>query len=418
MKKVSKKENESLSIKDLDTIKFNSGIEVVSSAHSKIPKYGKDDYDSKSVAKRLDWLESTTQKELPHLGGEPTDSTKWKGNIENLVGTVQVPVGIAGPIKISGKHAEGDFLVPFATTEGAVVRTYGFGMRLISKSGGVHVHSEDNGVHITPVFFCKNIKDCLSLKSWIQSNEEDVKKWANSTTNHGKLLELKYFVRERRLLVQFIFHTGDAMGLNMVNVAAHKACTEIAKRTNKTFHCRSNYSADKKPSAHSANESFGKSVFAEAVISRKVLNSYARLEPEDIIRVWNTGMMSCSKAQMIGMNSQAANAVAAIFLATGQDIAELPTSSLANIACELDENKDLYVGLHLPSLLVGTVGGGTGVGSQKECLEIMDCYGSGKAMKLSEIIASTVLCGEIATFCGVANDTFVSTHDKMGRNRM
>ncbi len=380
----------------------------------KIPKFGNADYCFENVKKRKQWLEDKTGIPLTHLGGVPVSTESWKGNVENLVGIAQIPIGVVGPLKIKGKHALGSYYVPFATTEGAIVTAYNLGAQVAYDVGGVNVKAWDNGVHISPVFFVENMDDSNLLQTWIELNFFKIKQEAEKTTRFGTLQTIKYHYFDRRLVTQFIFNTADAQGMNMVNIACEQACKYISECTGYQYFVRSNYSSDKKISSHAILSTIGKSVFAEMVIPKLFLRRL-RTTPIDIEKVWRTGYLACTKANMIGINAQAANAIAAIFLACGQDIAELSTSCITHDGCEILGNGDLYFSISISSLSIGTVGGGTRLGTQKECLEMMDCYGQGQVLKLAEIIGACVLCGEISTLASIANNTFVRGHQRLGR---
>jgi hydroxymethylglutaryl-CoA reductase (NADPH) len=382
----------------------------------KFPKFGQKDYLKENVSKRLEWLQDKLNIKFEHLGKYSVNPETYKGNIENLIGSLQVPVGITGPILINGEYAKGFFYVPFATTEGAIVTTYNIGMRILSQSGGVRTTVIDNGLHISPAFKVSGLIEAKFLKKWIEDNFSLIKKEAESTTNFGKLISINYHIMDRMLVVQFNYNTGDAQGMNMINVATEKACKYIANKTGTPFHIRSNFSSVKKYSAHNIVHNFGKTVLAETIIPRDILKKI-NSTPEDILNVFRAGFLASSKMGTSGVNCQATNAISAIFLACGQDIADISTSHVAHANCELTDNKDLFLSIFIPSLLIGTVGGGTGKGTQKECLEILGCSGSNKVLKFAEIIGATCLAGEIATAAAIGNGNFVEAHASLGRNR-
>lgn len=383
----------------------------------RIPRFPhKQDYCPHNVKKRLEWLEASLQHTLPYMGGTPVPSEHFQGNIENLIGVTQIPIGIAGPLLVNGQHASGEFFVPLATTEGVLVTAYSIGMRIVGSAGGVTTRAYDHGVHITPCFFTENLANAESLKQCVENDFQTIKSVAESTTRHGKLLSLRCHFFDRMLGITFYYDTGDAMGLNMINVATEEACKFIARKYGYRFFIRSNFSADKKISIHSLASQFGKSVFVEAIIPRSTLLKL-KITPEMLYQMWKVSTTSSLRAETIGSTTQAANAIAAMFLACGQDLAELNISTIVYDGCDINENGDLYFSVMIPSLVIGTVGGGTGVGTNKECLEILGCYGTGKVLKLAEIIGATVLCGEIITLGSVVNHSFVSGHQKMGRNK-
>ena len=381
----------------------------------KVPKFGELDYTVESVTKRRAWLEEKTQTKLGHISGIPVPTEKWKGNIENLIGTVQVPIGIAGPLRVNGEHANGDFYVPMATTEGAILTTYTIGMRLVTNSGGANVAVEDNLSHISPMFYVEDLRDGKNFIKWLNEHFEKIKQTAESTTKHGKLISIKPAYYDRMVVVQFNFFTGDAQGMNMINVATEQACFMISEETGRLFHVRSNYSAVKKMSVHNMMPTFGKSVRAEAKILKSELRKL-KVSAKDIAETWHTGLSINQKSSILGPNCQAANCISAVFLACGQDIADISSSHVA-YSNFVAVQEDLYAEVYIPSLVIGTVGGGTGKGAQKECLEIMGCSGSNKVLKFAEIIGAAALAGEVTTICAITTGTFVKAHASLGRNR-
>ncbi|MCX5727038.1 MAG: hydroxymethylglutaryl-CoA reductase [Candidatus Saganbacteria bacterium] len=377
----------------------------------RISEYSKDE-----INKRIQNLEQKIGFKLKHIPNFIEPTKNYCGNVEKLIGTVQIPVGITGPIKINGEHAQGDFYVPFATLEGAIVTTYNAGMHVLTKSGGVTTKVLGEDVHISPLFLVNNLRDAEAFIEWIDKNLSAIKKEAEITTKHGKLKKISPFIMGRRVVLKFSYDSADAQGLNMVNVATEKACQFISERTHKKYFIRSNYSSIKKFSTHNIALGYGKAVFAEAVIPEKNLR-LLRVTPQEMFQQFISCYYVSSHAGMIGINAQITNGLTAIFLACGQDPADISTAHVGYGMCEITEEGDLYVCNYLPNLLIGTVGGGTGLAAQRECLEIMDCYGNGKVKKLAEIIAATTLAGEVATTAAIANGTFVQAHANFGRNK-
>jgi hydroxymethylglutaryl-CoA reductase (NADPH) len=384
--------------------------------NDKIPRFGEHDYEKQNVQSRLEWLEEKTSTSLKHIGHHSVETESWKGNVENLIGVAQIPIGITGPIKVEGIHAKGSFYVPMATTEGAILTVYNTGMKLVSESGGAKTYVEDNGLHVTSVFHTKSIKGALYLKQWVESNFENIKEVSESTTSHGKLLKIISNIFDGRLFLMFHYFTGDAQGMNMINVATEAACKYIFACTSFDFYVRTNYSGVKKFSPHNQIANFGKSVTAECTISKKTLRKL-RVTPHDMVEVSKIGYLGQTKAGISGVNCQIANSITAIYLACGQDMADISTSHNGYVNFELTESEDLYISVYLPSLLVGTVGGGTNKGTQKEALDIMGCSGSGKVLKFAEIIGAATLAGELVTCAAIATGSFVKGHAMLGRNK-
>tara|TARA_Y100000588_G_scaffold89643_2_gene96200 strand:- start:2434 stop:3051 length:618 start_codon:yes stop_codon:yes gene_type:complete len=205
----------------------------------------------------------------------------------------------------------------------------------------------------------------------------------------------------------------------MVGRATFAACGWILDNYEgiKNFYLESNFATDKKASQINIMRTRGKRVTAEATIKREHLLQVMRVDPKQIDyhgRVAGVGSF-LSGVNNTGLHSP--NGITAMFIATGQDVANVSESSAAMMYSELTDEGDLYVSITIPSLIVATYGGGTGIGTQRECLELIDCYGKGKVHKLAEIVASVVLAGEISLASAISSSDWVSSHEQYGRNR-
>lgn len=373
-------------------------------------------YDSESVRKKADILTRQLEVPLKHIKGCTYDTEYFKGNIENPIGIVQIPLGITGPINIQGKHAIGDFWVPMATTEGALLLTYDLGMRLLQMSGPVKVEVVSKCIHITPMFPVKTDEDSRVGK-FVNENYENIKKVTEGDSRHTKLLRIEQHKVGTNFLLKFVYDTSDAHGLNMINHATFNACKYIEAKTEANFYHRSHFSGVKHHSLLNEEKGYGRVVKASATVSEKALGmlKVTAQQMED----FGSRCIECGHAAGIAsVNVHAANAVAAIFLACGQDVADLTSSAVCSSRCvAVNNGKDLCVDVVLRNLLVGTVGGGTGLGTQAECLKIMGCFGPGKSDKFAEIIAATALAGEFTTAAAVINRSYVDIHNKYGRNK-
>jgi len=393
-----------------------SYIKNTLSGENVIPHDRNKDYNSDYVKKRREWLENKTGVNLPHLSSYSIKEEDFRGNIENFIGVCQVPVGIAGPLKINGEEAKGNYYVPLATTEGALVLTYHRGMRVLTRSGGADVRVLDEEIHIAPAFYVDDLKDAERFVKWLKTNFKKIKKVAESTTSHGKLMKIDPIILGRRVIAKFSYNTADAQGLNMVNKACLKACEFIEAETRKEYMLRSNYSAIKKASNNIFHLGQGKAVFADITIPRDTMRLFG-VTPGETARYFNSTLLSTTQAGTLGGNAHIANGIAALFIACGQDVADVSVSHVGISMCEKTPDDSLYVSVYIPNVFIGTVGGGTGLGTQKECLEILGCYGSGKAKKFAEIVGATVLAGEIAVLAALTGRTYVKAHEKYGRNR-
>ncbi|MBL7132442.1 MAG: hydroxymethylglutaryl-CoA reductase [Candidatus Omnitrophica bacterium] len=368
-------------------------------------------YTKEYAFKRVNWLMRKTRNRLHHIAQFSEDPKKMKGNIENFIGIAQVPLGIIGPLKMNGEYAQGHFYVPFATTEGALLKSYHRGALLLTEAGGVNVFTLKDEIHISPVFLLADIESAKSFILWVNNNFLKIKERAEKTTTHGKLIKITPYLLGRRVILNFAYFTGDAMGMNMINVATDVACKFVLKKTGvQKYFLRSNLSSDKKPAFSNFIMGYGKEVVAEATLPRLIVEKYLNVTPEDFYEFCYSSLLASIQAGMIGINAQCANALAAIFIACGQDVAQVVNAVAGLSMCEITKKGDLYVALRMPNLVVGTVGGGTALGTQRECLNILGCYGSGKAKKFAEIVTATLLAGEISIAAALTTGEFIKAH--------
>ncbi len=386
---------------------------------NRIPRNTMDDHSIEWAQKRREFLTEKTGAELNHTGHFSVDPKSLPGNIENFIGVVQMPVGIAGPIQVNGEHADGLFYVPLATTEGTLVASYSRGMRVINECGGVHTTVVEQFMQRAPAFIFKNAREARDFGKWVDENFLDIKQAAETTTSIGKLEHIMQWSVSKTRYLRFNYTTGDAAGQNMVGKATLAACEWIV--ANYPEECEyllsGNMDTDKKHSHLNMLHSRGKRVIAEVVLKKDVLKKIMKVDTKMLARATvlaNTGALMAGAAYN---GPHSANGIASLFIATGQDEANVVESHAGLLSHELLDNGDFYLSVTLPSLIVATYGGGTGLPTQKECLDLLGCYGKGKANKLAEIVAATVLAGDISLACAVIGGHWVSSHDKFGRNR-
>ena len=338
-------------------------------------------------------------------------------NIERFIGAAQVPLGLAGPIEVWGDHARGEFHVPFATTESTLVSGYTLGMLAASRSGGIRAKVLSRRTDITPVFEFQNLDDCARFAAWLPDRLPELRAACATQTKHSRLTGVRPVVIGRRVFVHFAFDTGDAMGLNSISFATD-ACCQMLQRDFpgiRRWYLRSNLSADKKPAFSNFLHGYGKEVCAEVTIRREVAEGMLKVTPEQMCDFWHASVLSGFQAGTMGHNAQYANALAAIFIACGQDVAQVVNAVQGISTCELDSAGDAYFSVRLPCLIVGTIGGGTHLPTQRECLELMGCYGADASDKFAEIVGATLLAGEISICAGLANGTFIQAHARKRR---
>ena len=384
-----------------------------------VPRSRDDDYTPEMAEKRRGFIGERTGVRLRHVGQFSFEPSLLPGNIENFIGVAQVPIGLAGPLLVHGEHAEGEFYIPLATTEGTLVASYNRGMKLLRAAGGVRTTVHDDCMQRAPAFIFKSARDAREFGIWIEENIDAIREQAQSTSSIAKLRNIEQYSASRFRYLRFDFTTGDAAGQNMVTRATRAACDWIKANYPGIDHyyLESNFATDKKSSQVNVLHTRGKRVTAEAIIPGELLTSVTHAPASLVLRgrqVANLGAM-LSGANNNGAHS--ANAITAMFIATGQDVANVAESSAGIIHAELTPEGDYYFSITLPSLIVATHGGGTGLPTQRECLEVLGCYGKGKVLKLAEIVAATVLCGELSLGGAIVADEWVSSHENYGRNR-
>ena len=391
----------------------------------KIPRSGENDYSAEIIAERQRFIEETTGAELNHTRQFSFDPDTMSGNVEHLFGTAQIPIGLAGPLLVNGEHAQGEFYVPMATIEGTLVASYNRGMRVIRESGGIITTVCGEAMQRAPTFIFRNARDARDFRDWLVANFEAVKAQAESTTSVGKLLEVEHYIVHNMVHTRFDYSTGDAAGQNMTGKATFVACEWIRKQNPAMRHylLSGSFDTEKRTSYVNSLKGRGRRVTAEITLPRQVLQDVLRITPEQMHYGYGISTLSAFMAGSSNNAAHPANGLAAMFLATGQDAANIGEANQCTVYNYVTRDGDLYFSVTLPALIMATYGGGTGLSTQRECLEIMDCYGPGKVMKLLEIAAGVVVAGELSLGAATRVDRrtgtneWVNAHEKLGRNR-
>jgi hydroxymethylglutaryl-CoA reductase (NADPH) len=384
-----------------------------------VPRDREDDYTREAADARADFIREQTGQELEHVTSYSFDPSILTGNVEQFVGVAQVPIGLAGPLLVNGEHAQGEFYVPLATAEGTLVASYNRGMRLLYEAGGVKTTIMDDRMQRAPAFLFPSAREAREFGEWLRENFDDVKKAAETTTKSGKLQDIEQYTAGRMVYTRFNYTTGDAAGQNLTGKATAAACAWIAGKCDdiEHFFLESNFTTDKKSSQVNMLHTRGKRVVAEATIPNDL---FQRIMRSDSSLMYRARQVSNLGGFMSGVNNNgahSANGITAMFIATGQDAANVAESSAAFVYAELRDNGDYYYSVTIPSLIVATYGGGTGLATQRECLELLGCYGKGQVRKFTEIVAATVLCGELSLGSAIVAEEWVNAHDLLGRNR-
>ncbi|MGC8479592.1 MAG: hydroxymethylglutaryl-CoA reductase [Candidatus Micrarchaeia archaeon] len=377
-----------------------------------------------AVRIRRSVVERVTKTKLDNIANQRVFYDKIiNKNGENIIGSISIPLGISGPIIINGAYAKGSFYVPMATTEGALIASVSRGMKMLNESGGVSVRIYNDSMARSPVFELESIEKAVLLKEWIEKNKDKLSEIGNRTTSHGKVRSIDSFIVGNNVWIRVSMHTGDAMGMNMLTIASEEICKYIEKSFPgaKLVAVSGNMCSDKKESYINELLGRGKGVVADCLIKKEVLEKNLGVSA-DRINIVNLkkNMLGSSRAGSSKHNAHFANVIASIFAATGQDIAQVVESSSGYTWTEV-RNNSLYISVTLPSLEVGTVGGGTSLEQQKESLFILgidnkEAVGN-NSKKFAEIITAAVLAGELNLLSALAKRELGKAHQKLGRNK-
>lgn len=347
------------------------------------------------------------------------DAETYSANIENYIGTVKLPVGIIGPLRINGLNASGDYHVPLATTEAALVASYGRGAFAASKAGGISTAVLYEGVIRTPAFVFDRLLTAGLFVEWIVDNQTRLQTAAEATTRHGKLISIEPILDNNVVFLICRYRTGDASGQNMVTIATNALCEDIAANCTVPIHrwyIEGNFSGDKKASALGLLTGRGRKVSASVTLTADVVAKYLGTTPADMLDYGRIANLGSLLSGQMGAQAHYANGLAALYIATGQDAACVAESAVGFTRMEA-RGDDLFCSVTMPNILVGSVGGGTGLPSQSAGLNIMGLKGNDKGAALAEVTAALCLCGEISIVAAIAAGHFTRAHENLARHR-
>ncbi len=368
---------------------------------------------------RVEFLRSLGH-DIPYLTGQaaPREPEFYQGNIENYVGMAQIPVGLVGPLRINGLHAYGDYYVPLATTEGVLVASYHRGARLVTRAGGVATLTTAEQVQRAPGFAFENLAEAGRFAAWAIGEFATMQAVAATRTSHGSLQDLQIHIETRTVYLILQYHTGDAAGQNMVTICTEAVCADLMARTPvqpRHWFIESNMSGDKKATVLSFLHGRGRKVIAEVTLPRALVEVGLHTTPERMEDYWRMSFVGGVQTGSIGVSGHVANGLAALFIACGQDAACVSEASVGITRMQVTKDGDLWVGIDLPNLIVGSVGGGTRMPTAAECLRIVDCEGTGKASRFAEVAAALLLAGEISIVGALCSGDFARAHKSHGR---
>jgi len=382
--------------------------------------------DEQAEIRRLA-LEKLSQGSLENVGHYSMNADRAaRRNCENFIGVAQVPMGVVGPLPLRGDEVDGEVHVPLATTEAALVASTNRGCAAIREAGGAKVRVEEAGMTRAPVFRTSGIEETRDFLAWVEESHEDFRRVTESTSNYLKLLKIEPYSFGTTVLLRFCFECGDAMGMNMATIACDRAVRELIEPETgvECVALSGNYCTDKKPASVNFHEGRGKRLFAEVVFDASVLRRYLKSSSRSLVEVqYRKNLLGSIAAGSQGFNAHYANILAAFFLATGQDPAHVVEGSLGITCIEPRGPEAVYASVYLPDVPLGAVGGGTHLETQQEALGMLgvrpDPADPGRAVRrLGEILAGTVLAGEISLMAAFTSQDLAKAHEKLGRGRV
>jgi hydroxymethylglutaryl-CoA reductase (NADPH) len=384
---------------------------------------GRGQYTEEARRQRLDWLRARTGTALPSLDGTSLDARTLTGNVENFVGSVEVPVGLAGPLLFTGDAARGSVVAPLATTEGALIASASRGARAITAGGGVTTRVLSQRMVRAPAFEFADIATAARFTDWLRAHRTDLDEQVRLVSRYARLVDVDPYQIGRYLHVRFVFETADAAGQNMTTAATWQICRWVRDMLAGDDGLRpvwmlldGNLSSDKKASVASMLAGRGTRVTAECRIPSYVVESVLKSTPAAMVKGHVTLLLGAQQAGIVGAALNAVNIIAGLFVATGQDIASVHESGLSILSMEVDGDH-LVATLLLPSLVTGTVGGGTSLPHQQGWLTALGCAGPGGSARFAEIVAGFALALDLSTTAALVSGQFADAHQRLGRSQ-
>ncbi|XP_050366353.1 3-hydroxy-3-methylglutaryl-coenzyme A reductase 1-like [Argentina anserina] len=381
---------------------------------------------TRAASIRREALQRVTGKSLEGLPLEGFDYESILGQCcEMPVGYITIPVGIAGPIMLDGR----EFSVPMATTEGCLVASTNRGCKAINLSGGATSVLLKDGMTRAPVVRFNSAKRAAELKFFMEDpeNADTIATLFNKSSRFGRLQSVQCAVAGKNLYMRFCCSTGDAMGMNMVSKGVQNVLDFLQEDfpDMDVIGISGNYCSDKKPAAVNWIEGRGKSVVCEAVIKGGIVTKVLKTNVPALVELNMLKNLTGSAiaGALGGFNAHASNIVSAVYLATGQDPAQnIESSHCITMMEAINDGKDLHVSVTMPSIEVGTVGGGTQLASQSACLNLLGVKGANReapganARQLASVVAASVLAGELSLMSAIAAGQLVNSHMKYNRS--
>lgn len=372
-------------------------------------------------------LEEITQTPLDNIAHHSLDVVRAsQRNCENFIGVAQIPMGVVGPLRVRGKYADGDFYVPLATTEAALIASTNRGCAALREAGGAVVRVEDVGMTRAPVFRTSGIIQTQQFLQWIQDHEDELRRLTESTSRYLKLLEVRPYAFGTTVFLRFRFDSGDAMGMNMVTIACDRAVNELIEPATGVpcVALSGNYCVDKKPAAINWQEGRGKRIYAEVLLEAPTLHRYLKTTARDLAEVqYRKNLLGSIASGSMGFNAHYANVLAAFFIATGQDPAHVVEGSLGITCIEPRGPDSVFASIFMPDVPLGAIGGGTALDTQREALAVLGVSPDPErrgdaALRLAEILGAVVLAGELSLMAAFTSQDLARAHEKLGRGEL
>lgn len=340
------------------------------------------------------------------------------GSIENFIGYTQIPLGVAGPITVRGSQSTQEHLVPMATTEGALVASYNRGLKACNLSGGITAIAVDQAVQRSPYFKFPSIDQAIKFVDWVSAHKVNFQDFVSQSSKHAQLTALSHSHEGNAVNLTMAYTTGGAAGQNMTTIATAMICQYILESCPvkpMEFYIEGNFSGDKKGNLRALSSTRGKKVIAEVTVPETVVREVLKTSPRKMHQFWQAGTLSGIQIGAVGNYGHISNALTAIFIACGQDVATVSEAAVGIVRMELTREGALYASLTCPNLIVGTIGGGTTLPTQKEALALMGCSRPEDAAKFAEVCCATALAGELSIGAAITAGQFAQAHQQLGR---
>jgi hydroxymethylglutaryl-CoA reductase (NADPH) len=343
---------------------------------------------------------------------------RYSSNIENFIGTVRVPVGAIGPLRVHGGSGTRDYYVPLATTEAALVASYGRGALLVSAAGGCSARTTHQTISRAPGFVFDSLADSGRFVEWVATVRARFEVITAGTSRHTRLESMRPVIDANHVHLVLDYRTGDAAGQNMITIATQAIVQYIrdaAPVPPRRAYVEANLSGDKKATVQSLLLGRGRSATADVVIPGDLVRQRLRATPDGMEAYCHMASVAGALSGSVGVQGHYANGLAALFLACGQDVACVAECAVGITRLEARPDGSLYASVTLPSLAVGTVGGGTALPTQRACLDVIGLQGPDSANAFAELCAATALAGEISIIGAIVADEFTRAHARLAR---